>query len=316
MDPAPDDVSFELERFGWVSEDRLEVAGRWNGVRHRLARPTLVVVVDGRRRRLRTLPGAWGSSPSGWEAAFGWQGGPIELDGAELEVGRSIVVELPRPRRAARSSEPEQVPAPEASTEIEVVPKDDAGAESELETARAEAQDAREQADAALAALEREQEELAIARRSLSTAREAEEDERTDAQALRSALEELRGKQERLEEELTGARSEIAAAQERVAATEERVAAAVAAGREEAQQLHEELARARTDAKGSQQEDDAEPPARRRFDPESTEREPAQRFDTEPREPTEPTEEAARSRRFNRAISDDRPTPSRSGGER
>ena len=47
------DLAFEVERFKWTSDDRLEVTGRWFGVRgRRFMRPTLHVRVDGRRRRL------------------------------------------------------------------------------------------------------------------------------------------------------------------------------------------------------------------------------------------------------------------------
>ena len=31
--PPVEEVSFELERFEWTADDRLEVVGRWNGVR-------------------------------------------------------------------------------------------------------------------------------------------------------------------------------------------------------------------------------------------------------------------------------------------
>ena len=310
MDPAPDDVSFELERFGWASEDRLEVAGRWIGVSRRLARPTLVVVVDGRRRRLRTLPGAWGSSSEGWEAAFAWQGGPVELDGAELEVGRSIVVDLPRPRRLRRSTTAESA---EVHEEREVPAQPEPAKESEertrltaeLEAARAEAAEAR-------AALERELDELAIARRALSAARESEEDERKEAQSVRSELEtlraeletlggeqeKLRGEHERQSEELAGARSELAAA-------EERVAAAVVAGREEAQRLHEELASARTSPELPQPQAEAGPPAGR-FAPSSSEdRTRSDRLDPEG------AEEPPRARRLDAALSDERPRTQR-----
>ena len=299
MDPEPDDITFELERFGWASEDRLEVAGRWNGVRRRLARPTLVIVVGGRRRRLRTLPGAWGSSPEGWEATFGWEGEPVDLTGAELEVGRSIVVDLPPPRRL-RQTAPAPAPSAEVAPEREVPAEPEAPPEveapaplqGELDAARAEARAAREEAAAARDALEREQEEAAIARRALSAAREAEEDERSDAQSLRSELEELRGRHERAEEELAGARSELVAAQERVTA-------AVTAGREEAQQLHHEVARARASAAPPQSHEvEVEAgPSRRRFDPaRSGERSRTKRFGSSRQEEPTPALVAERTR--------------------
>src|SRR5215218_5838600 len=94
------DISFELERFEWVSADRLEVEGRWHGVRRRLPQATLVVDVEGQRRRLRALPDAGPASAERWVAAFPWEGDVPALPGAELEVGRGIVVDLPRPRRS------------------------------------------------------------------------------------------------------------------------------------------------------------------------------------------------------------------------
>jgi len=95
--PAVGQVSFELERFEWTADDRLEVVGRWNGVRgRRISRPALTVDAGGRRQRLS------GSqvSEDPWSASFDWSGDDIA--GAELEIGRSLVVELPPPRRRRR----------------------------------------------------------------------------------------------------------------------------------------------------------------------------------------------------------------------
>ena len=56
IDPPADplaDLAFEVERFTWTSDDRLEVTGRWFGVRgRRFVRPVLNVQVGGARRRL------------------------------------------------------------------------------------------------------------------------------------------------------------------------------------------------------------------------------------------------------------------------
>jgi hypothetical protein len=246
--PAAPDVSFELERFGWVSDDRLEVAGRWHGVGRKLPRPTLVVEVDGRSRRLRALPGTAESTPDRWHAAFPWEGEPLWLGGAELELGRSIVVELPRPRRShARPSDaaaapvvaartPERARAPEEAADRE---RDDGvQLQAALDTARAEAE---AEAIAARAALERAEEETAVARRALSAAREAEEDERADLASVAAELEELRGKHGRMAQELAAARGELEAAAERLQEAQ-------TAGRDEAQRLREELASARAAA--------------------------------------------------------------------
>ena len=69
--PAVGEVSFELERFEWTADDRLEVVGRWNGIRgRRIARPALTVEAGGRRQRLS------GSqvSEEPWSASFEWVG--------------------------------------------------------------------------------------------------------------------------------------------------------------------------------------------------------------------------------------------------
>ena len=134
------EISFELERFEWVSPERLEVEGSWNGVR-RLVRATLLIEVDGETRRLRALPGDGGGSPEEWSAAFAWEGSEMpKLEGAELEVGRSIVVDLPRPRTSkARGAAKPQKPIP-ATTRAEK--KTEPAGPTELELARAQAAEA------------------------------------------------------------------------------------------------------------------------------------------------------------------------------
>src|ERR1700754_1924691 len=97
--PAVGEVSFELERFEWTSDNRLEVVGRWNGVRgRRISRPALTVEAGGRRQRLSGSQ----ESDEPWTASFAWSG--EDIAGAELEIGRSLVVELPPPRRRRRRS--------------------------------------------------------------------------------------------------------------------------------------------------------------------------------------------------------------------
>ena len=98
------EVAFELEAFEW-SEDRLDVAGRWKGLTgRRLARPVLTVQLDsGRRKRVVAMPGGQlGAAAESWHASFNWPGDPAEIIGAELELGRNVVVELPLPDRKRR----------------------------------------------------------------------------------------------------------------------------------------------------------------------------------------------------------------------
>jgi hypothetical protein len=128
---ATSHVTFEVERFDWVGDDRLEVAGRWFGLRgHRFLRPTLDVEVDGHHRRLLALleHKPWAADDGeDWVAAFGWQGEPVQVPGAELAVGPDLIIELPapaggRPPRGeqAAASGRELLPAGRARAEIEL----------------------------------------------------------------------------------------------------------------------------------------------------------------------------------------------------
>jgi hypothetical protein len=96
-------VTFEVERFEWVDGDRLEVTGRWYGLRgHRFVRPILVVQAadDEQRRLLAVLDHKPWAAEDGeeWIAAFPWEGEPLELTSAELAVAPSLAVDLPVPR--------------------------------------------------------------------------------------------------------------------------------------------------------------------------------------------------------------------------
>ena len=102
--PPVREVAFELECFEWA-EERLEVAGRWQGLGpRRLNRPVLTVETDsGRRKRIVAMPGGhMGVSGETWRASFAWPGDPAEITDAELEVGGNVVVDLPLPDRRRR----------------------------------------------------------------------------------------------------------------------------------------------------------------------------------------------------------------------
>jgi outer membrane murein-binding lipoprotein Lpp len=93
-------VAFQLDRFEQTGEDRLEVAGRWYGVRGlRFVRPALTVQTnDGERNLLALLehkPWAVEEGES-WIAAFPWEGESPDPDMAELAVAPSVVVALVR----------------------------------------------------------------------------------------------------------------------------------------------------------------------------------------------------------------------------
>src|ERR671937_74423 len=97
---SPDGVrgAFQLDRFEQTGEDRLEVAGRWFGVRGlRFVRPALTVQTkDGERNLLALLEHKPWAAEEGesWVAAFPWEGESPDPGQAELAVAPSVVVTL------------------------------------------------------------------------------------------------------------------------------------------------------------------------------------------------------------------------------
>jgi len=105
---VPEGVAFEVDHFEWI-DDRLEVSGRWYGLRgHRFVRPALTVEVDDegddRRRMLADLEHKPWAADDGadWIAAFPWDGEPVALVRAELAVAPTLAVDLPLPRLPGR----------------------------------------------------------------------------------------------------------------------------------------------------------------------------------------------------------------------
>lgn len=96
-----DELTFELERFEWQDDERLEVRGRWFGVRgQRFMRPTLHVRAAGRRRRMIALLDhkPWAPDAEGtWIAAFTWRGPVEEITSARLEVTPDVILDLGAP---------------------------------------------------------------------------------------------------------------------------------------------------------------------------------------------------------------------------
>jgi hypothetical protein len=100
-------VAFELDRFELMGEDRLEIAGRWFGVRGlRFVRPSLTVrTEEGERNLLALLEHKPWAAEEGrsWIAAFPWEGGSPDPGQAELAVAPSVVVALAREGAAQAS---------------------------------------------------------------------------------------------------------------------------------------------------------------------------------------------------------------------
>src|SRR3954447_13728444 len=226
------DISFELARFEWTSPDRLEVEGRGHGVRRRLPRATLVVDLDGRRLRLRELPDEGAADLDAWVAAFPWEGDMPVLAGAELEVGRGIVVDLPRPRRskargaaavaagptgpiqASTREERDAIPGREEAERLLAVLTASRGtaeeaaaraqaAEAEVATLREEAWTLRDDAAASQARAEEAEAELATLRRRAEEAEAELTTLRSRAEEAEAEVTTLRTRAEAAEAELT-----------------------------------------------------------------------------------------------------------------
>ncbi len=120
-DSTATDPAFVVERFA-ASGDRVEVVGHWHGVRgRRFVRPVLWLHQGEHRRRLVAVLDhkPWAADDGEpWTAAFKWDGGKLDAERAELEVGRELVVDLPLPGGAAPKPRPAK---PRPPTELERV---------------------------------------------------------------------------------------------------------------------------------------------------------------------------------------------------
>jgi hypothetical protein len=245
------EVAFEVERVGWPSPDRLEVVGRWFGVRgRRFIRPTLYVEADGKPRRLLAVldhkPWAVEEGEE-WIAAFAWEGDPVDLAGSELTVGPGVAVELAPPgerrpggRRFARQPRAEALGS-ELAGEREKAQR----LSRELHSARAD-----HAADRARTAQEHETELERVRAERASAEREAER----RVGELRGELDAARDRAARLETALRKARDELALARADVAA---QAAEASKAAADEVERLHSERDAARAESAQARGERDA-----------------------------------------------------------
>jgi hypothetical protein len=99
---AGDAAVLEIERFEWVTPERIEIAGYWSGLRgRRFMRPTLVLRGEGETKRVLALleHKPWTAAEGEeWIAAFAWNGDVVKFESAEMNVGSGIDLELPPPR--------------------------------------------------------------------------------------------------------------------------------------------------------------------------------------------------------------------------
>ena len=101
------EIAFELERYEFKGDDRVEISGRWSGVRgRRFIRPTLTVMTGGRgSRALADLEHKPWAPEEGklWMAAFSCTVEDATALEAELNVAPDITITLPAPGDAAAS---------------------------------------------------------------------------------------------------------------------------------------------------------------------------------------------------------------------
>ena len=210
---VPAGVSFEVDRFGWV-DGRLEVTGRWYGIRgRRFLRPTLDVEVDGSPRRMLAVleHKPWAADDGEeWMAAFDWNGDPVALAVAELAVAPELSVVLPPPT-GAPAKKPRRAKA--TGERLAAAPPRAQAREAALAEAQAEASLLRDRLAAEQKAWQQRVEEVEALRAEDAAARSAAEAERDEAAAARDAA--------------TSEREELVSTRD--AAVEERDAAAAAA---------------------------------------------------------------------------------------
>ncbi|MGI9185100.1 MAG: hypothetical protein ACR2GZ_09085 [Solirubrobacteraceae bacterium] len=100
MTPEPDQIAFKVERIAFAQPGRLEVSGRWYGVRgRRFMRPTLIFRPrerDGEQRVLADLEHKPWAAENGsrWTAVFALETALEDAVGLELAVAPDITVPL------------------------------------------------------------------------------------------------------------------------------------------------------------------------------------------------------------------------------
>lgn len=220
-----DEASFGLERFESTGAGTLRVAGAWNGIGRRpLGEPTLILVGPQGSERMDALEGAPGN-PRHWSATFPWGGDPATIQRAELELGGNLLIELPAPpspvghRRFGRTLIPVREVAPA-----------DVAVDGDLLSLHAAVVAARDDAAAALEALDSSQADL---ERERDAARRERSRHEGESARLREAMEVLRSLAESSLEKERAATNQLTAEVNELEAT-------LAAERADANALREE----------------------------------------------------------------------------
>jgi hypothetical protein len=221
------EIAFELERFEFIGDDRVEISGRWFGVRgRRFIRPTLTVVTDGRgARALADLEHKPWAAEDGqlWHAAFACELGGAKALEAELNVAPDITITLPAPggaaatgaNRAKRERSGREPRARRDLLERPAPPRRSAARPSQESTARREIAAAKGAMDEAVAEKERVQQAADAEKERLQGELAASGAEQ---EALRTRVEELTAELDRA----VAARTSALAARDQALAASER----------------------------------------------------------------------------------------------
>jgi hypothetical protein len=242
------EIAFELESFEFKGDDRVEISGRWLGVRgRRFIRPTLTVTTDGRgSRALADLEHKPWAPEDGklWMAAFACPlEGATALE-AELNVAPDITITLPAPgqapaagaKRARRDRAGREGREPRTRRDLleRQAPPRRSARPSQESTARREVAAIKSALDEALADKERIQQEAQAAKERLQGELATSEAEHAQ---LKVRVEELTAE---LEKAVAARKSAIAARDQALAALERSVGE-----RDAAVEGHQEAAAAR-----------------------------------------------------------------------
>jgi hypothetical protein len=191
-------VVFELDRLERTAAGRLELSGRWFGVRgRRFVRPTLTFAADGQPYRLLAdlEHKPWfAEDGTPWTAVFAWNAATDALDDIELTVAPDIAIPLPgadgsgSPAKGRRASADAR--ATSLSRELHSIRQELADERRTRDRLRAELEPVREELDVVRAELERMREEkvetdAALARKDAALAKHtAVEAQRDDVRRM------------------------------------------------------------------------------------------------------------------------------------
>jgi hypothetical protein len=217
------EIVFELDRFELVDRRRLELSGRWFGVRgRRFLRPQLTFVAGGKPHRcladVENKP--WAAEDGArWRAAFPFEVDAVEVVEAQLRVAPDITIALPPPAGVGGG-------APAGTRRRAVsAPRDDATRDLNERSTR-ERGDLRRTPEAGL------RRELAALTRELGRERRKTEEQERDLDEAIKAREQALAEREvarRLHQEALGELAEARAARDRAIAERDAAAARIEA---------------------------------------------------------------------------------------